>query len=178
MVRAGLVSFLMLAIYFGGCKKDSPIETGNSDSQAPTVSIVIPTNGSTVKADTIYTIVADAKDNAKIITVEFYINSQKCGSDSLAPFEYRWSTNGLTNAQTIFAKAYDEAGNIGTSESTVVIIHGVANHPPTIPSSPWPADSAAWVSTSPTLSWNCNDPDYDEVTYDVFWGIRRCCQLQ
>ncbi len=42
--------------------------------------------------------------------------------------------------------------------------------PPAQPSNPNPADSATSVSTSPTLSWNCNGPESDPLTYDVYFG--------
>ncbi len=49
-----------------------------------------------------------------------------------------------------------------TTEST--------NQPPNAPSSPSPTDNATDVSTSTTLSWSCNDPDGDPLTYDVYFG--------
>jgi DNA-binding XRE family transcriptional regulator len=36
----------------------------------------------------------------------------------------------------------------------------------TIPS---PLDGSTDVSLSPTLSWSCNDPENDPMTYDVYW---------
>ena len=33
------------------------------------------------------------------------------------------------------------------------------NHPPIAPTNPKPEDTAVEISTSPTLSWNCVDPD-------------------
>lgn len=44
------------------------------------------------------------------------------------------------------------------------------NNPPASPSGPSPADGAANVATSITLSWSCSDPDGDALTYDVYFG--------
>jgi len=45
------------------------------------------------------------------------------------------------------------------------------NNPPAIPSSPNPATAATGVSTSPTLSWSCSDPDAGDIlTYDVYFA--------
>ena len=44
------------------------------------------------------------------------------------------------------------------------------NTPPAIPSNQKPADGEINVSTNPTLSWQCSDPDGDPITYDVYFG--------
>ena len=44
------------------------------------------------------------------------------------------------------------------------------NHPPSKPSNPTPSDEAADVSVDTALSWQCNDPDGDPLTYDVYFG--------
>jgi formylglycine-generating enzyme required for sulfatase activity len=157
---------LLLSIISVSCN-DKTTEPAK-DTEKPTVTILYPANGSDVKADTIYTVIADANDNTKVTSVEFYISGVKADSDSLSPYEFIWSTLSLTGSQTIMAKAYDEAGNIGTSAVITATIKGVANHPPTIPSSPSPADSALGQFLNPMLIWSCTDPDGDAITYDVF----------
>jgi formylglycine-generating enzyme required for sulfatase activity len=162
------LSIIILFVFGSGCKKDSVTEPPK-DTEKPTVSILYPASGSDVKADTTYTVIADANDNTKVVKVEFYINGQNSGSDSLAPFEYRWSTWGLTTTQTIMAKAFDEAENIGTSAVISVSIKGVANHAPAAPTNPAPADSSAGQLINPTLRWSCSDPDGDVLRYDVYF---------
>jgi len=44
------------------------------------------------------------------------------------------------------------------------------NLPPNAPSNPSPEDSATVISTSPTLTWSCSDPDGDSLTYEVYLG--------
>ena len=45
------------------------------------------------------------------------------------------------------------------------------NQPPLPPSNPRPADGAMEVSRTPTLAWDCSDPDKnDPLTYDVYFG--------
>lgn len=44
------------------------------------------------------------------------------------------------------------------------------NHPPNAPGNPSPANGATGVSTAPTLSWTCSDPDNDGLIYDVYFG--------
>lgn len=50
-------------------------------------------------------------------------------------------------------------------------IIGHANQPPAQPSLPVPLNGATQVSVTPTLSWQCSDPDDDILTYDVYFGI-------
>jgi|GEM_PF-620888 len=42
------------------------------------------------------------------------------------------------------------------------------NTPPMVPDSPSPSDGASEVPTQPTLSWNCEDTDGGELSYDVY----------
>jgi len=43
------------------------------------------------------------------------------------------------------------------------------NDPPYPPSDPDPADGATGVDINADLSWNCSDPDGDDLTYDVYF---------
>jgi formylglycine-generating enzyme required for sulfatase activity len=61
------------------------------------------------------------------------------------------------------------AGN--TTPASIAMTKAIAiNNPPATPSNPTPANSATGVTTSPTLSWVCNDPEGDTLTYDVLFG--------
>lgn len=42
------------------------------------------------------------------------------------------------------------------------------NQPPCTPYDPHPFDQQDYVNTTPTLSWSCNDPNNDEITYDIY----------
>ena len=44
------------------------------------------------------------------------------------------------------------------------------NHPPDKPSNPSPANGSTGVEINVTLSWQCSDPDGDNLTYDVYFG--------
>jgi len=45
-----------------------------------------------------------------------------------------------------------------------------SNTPPDVPSNPVPQDNATNVPVSTVLSWTCNDPDGDNLTYDIYFG--------
>jgi hypothetical protein len=44
------------------------------------------------------------------------------------------------------------------------------NNPPNEPSNPNPADGEVEVDIDTILSWNCSDPDGDDLTYDIYLG--------
>jgi len=63
-------------------------------------------------------------------------------------------------ADTSFGKVYSD-----WSESATTI-----NHSPNTPYDPTPKNGAVDVSLTPTLSWECEDPDWDPVRYDIYLG--------
>jgi len=97
------------------------ITYGTSDTTAPTVSITAPTNGATVSGTT--TISATASDNVGVTSVGFYIDSSLVSTDTASPYSYSWITTGYTDgSHSIYAKAYDAAGNVGTSSTVTVTV--------------------------------------------------------
>lgn len=94
------------------------------DTVKPVVSIIFPTNGSTVSGTV--TIQASASDNVGILKVEFYIDSNKVGEDTSSPYEYSWNTTIVDNGtHTTQAKAYDPTGNLGVSPIVTVNVDNV-----------------------------------------------------
>jgi hypothetical protein len=55
-------------------------------------------------------------------------------------------------------------------EMQIANAEGQFNQPPEAPHAPIPADQAQHVSVTPLLSWQCSDPDEDELEYDVYLG--------
>jgi hypothetical protein len=44
------------------------------------------------------------------------------------------------------------------------------NDPPSTPSGPEPSDGDTDVDTDADISWSCTDPDYDVLSYDIYFG--------
>lgn len=88
----------------------------------PTVNIISPANNSNIdNPGTTTTISADATDNIGVTKVEFYIDSSFVGESVYAPFNYNWITT--AGSHILFAKAFDTAGNVGTSQSVNVFVY-------------------------------------------------------
>jgi hypothetical protein len=116
-----LFVFTMLVI-LNGCKTDSSNPT-QTDTTAPVVSISAPTNNSTVTDSVLIT--ASASDKVGVEKVEFYIDGILVQTRSTSPWQYKWDVRDLHSNIThaIRAKAYDAAGNIGSSSTITVSVN-------------------------------------------------------
>jgi len=77
---------------------------------------------------------------------------------------HSWNTADAYLIQVVVKDIYNEFSE--PSDPKVVIING--NQAPSIPSNPSPSNASFDISTVKTLSWNCNDPEGDEITYDLY----------
>ena len=158
-----------------------------ADTTAPTTSITAPSGGATVSGTT--TVSASASDNVGVTSVEFYVDGVLAATDTSAPYSFSWNTAGVANgSHSLSSKAYDAAGNSGTSSSvTVNVSNGTADTTPPVISGVtavktsgtafeirWTTDEAA---TSDVIigSTTYADPDPVMVTSHVrsFTGAKR-----
>ena len=86
----------------------------------PSISITSPEDGSKVQTEGNVTITASVTDDVRVTQVAFFVNATLLCTDTTAPYTCLWHTPGRGNATyTIQARAYDSAGNTGTSTITV-----------------------------------------------------------
>lgn len=98
---------------------------GASDTTPPMAALMAPSNGSTVTGTT--TITAGASDDVGVSRVEFWVDGALKGSDTTAPYSYAWNTSATANgSRTLRVKAYDAAGNVGTSTGLTVTVNNVS----------------------------------------------------
>jgi peptidoglycan/xylan/chitin deacetylase (PgdA/CDA1 family) len=114
------------ALRFRAWDNAGNVEPANSqliqiDTQAPSVAIISPANGATVKGNVKITV--DASDALSgVIVVRFYVNTVLAGSKTSSPYFVAWQTNKLPKGQyTITAEAEDAAGNKATSTIVVTV---------------------------------------------------------
>lgn len=99
------------------------------DNQAPGVVIDNPVNGSVLEGP--ITLTARASDNREVVRVEFYDGTTLLGSVTAPPYTLTWDTDGVAPGEHwLSARAYDAAGNVGTSANVGVRMNDVA--PPTL----------------------------------------------
>jgi len=104
---------------------DVSVTTSTPDTTAPTTSITAPANGATVSGTT--TVSASASDNVGVTKVEFYLDGALKSTDTTSPYSWSWDTTSAANgSHTLVSKAYDAAGNVGTSATITVTVSNVA----------------------------------------------------
>jgi len=136
-----------------------------SDSTAPTASIVAPSSGSTVSGSV--TIAVSVSDNVGVTKVECYINDVLASTSATGSFS--WNTTAYSNGSyALRAKAYDAAGNVGTSAATTVSIQNIAADT-TAPSATIAAPTAG-STVSGIISVTVNATDNVSVT-KVEWYL-------
>lgn len=99
-----------------------------SDTQAPTVGITSPTGGSRVSG--VVPVDLTYADNVGVARVEFHVDGVKIATDDASPFAFAWDTVAHPDGtHTLTAKAYDAAGNMGTSAVVSVTVANDATAP-------------------------------------------------
>jgi hypothetical protein len=111
------------------------VNVNNADVTPPQVNITSPISGATLSGT--ITLTAPASDNMGVTRVDFFVDTVLVGTATGAsPFTTTVDTKTLSNSgHSVFARAYDAAGNIGSSASISFIVSNVSNTdviPPTI----------------------------------------------
>jgi hypothetical protein len=95
-----------------------------------------------------------------VTRVELTVNGTVLASDSTSPYAFSWDSSSLAGTSaTLVARAYDAAGNVGTSKAVAVTVAGVSttdSTPPTV-SIAQPASAGTTVSGTVTVSVNASD---------------------
>ena len=91
------------------------------DTTAPATSITAPAAGAALSNT--QTVTANATDATGVTKVEFWMDGQLLGSDTTSPYSFSLDTTKYaTGAHSLQTKAYDAAGNVGTSAAVNITI--------------------------------------------------------
>ncbi len=95
---------------------------GTTDITPPTTSIAAPANGATVSGTV--AINATASDNVGVTQMQILIDGAVAASNTNATaLSFNWITTAVANgSHTIVSKAFDAAGNVGTSATITVTV--------------------------------------------------------
>ena len=122
------------------------------DTTPPTVSASVSGSSGSI------TLAASASDDVGVTRVDFLVDSSLRGSDSSAPYALALDSTTLANgSHTLVAKAYDAAGNVGTSSA---VGFAVDNSPPAverIANGGFESGTANWTATSGVIT---SDPGF------------------
>ena len=90
-----------------------------ADMTPPVVAIVTPTSGATVSGNV--SVKVNTSDNVGVSRVELYVDGALKATSTTAPFTTTWNARKApVGTHTLQCKAYDAAGNAGTSTSVAV----------------------------------------------------------
>jgi hypothetical protein len=104
---------------------------GTPDLMPPVVSVLSPSNGSSVSSTV--TVQASASDNVGVVSVSFSVDGTVIGTDSDAPYSLNWDTTTFSNAtRTLTATASDYAGNQSSEAVSVTVSNVPGAQPPSI----------------------------------------------
>ncbi|HEX7623272.1 MAG TPA: S8 family serine peptidase [Anaeromyxobacteraceae bacterium] len=96
-----------------------------ADAIAPTAVITAPAQGATMTGTV--RVVASASDDVGVVRLELYVDGAPLAADPAAPYAASWDTSTAANGpHTLAAKAWDAAGNLGTSASVEVTVANAA----------------------------------------------------
>jgi hypothetical protein len=126
--------------------------TSSADTTAPAVSISSPTASARVSG--LVAVDVSASDNVGIARVELYAGGNLLGSDSVVPYGFSWDTAGLPDGETTLeARAFDEAGNVGSAKLNVAVVNDTTAPSVSIVNPP----SGSTISSVTTISANATD---------------------
>jgi Bacterial Ig domain len=139
----------------------------SSDSSAPTVSVTASGSSGTI------TFNANASDNVGVSRVEFLVDNAMQGTSTSSPYSLAFNSTTVANgAHSLTAKAYDAAGNVGTSSAVnFTVSNGTANVAFNETESNGTVASANTVARSITsivgTMGNTTDKDYFAITLNA-----------
>ncbi len=114
-------SFAVTAYNASGVESSFSNIVSITEQSPPTVAITSPADAVSVSGTVLISVTAS--DNVGVTKVEFYVNGVLKATDTGAPHAYSWDTSSVASGTyTLMAKAYDAAGNVSQSSSSVNVV--------------------------------------------------------
>jgi hypothetical protein len=108
-----------------GSSTPIPVTVNNPDITLPKTNITSPVTGTTVSGT--ITLSASATDNVGVTKVDFLVDGVLIGTATSSPFSKALDTTTLADgAHSLNSRAYDAAGNVGTSASVSINVSNSA----------------------------------------------------
>jgi subtilisin family serine protease len=135
------------------------------DSTPPTTSITSPANGDTVSGTV--TVAANAADNVGVSRVELWVDGVLTGSDATSPYQISWNTTTATNGgHGLQSRAYDAAGNVGSSSTVNVTVSNATGGGQLIVNGGFEGSAAPWSLTGAAF-WSTGGNHHSGTGYSI-----------
>jgi len=136
--------------------------TSSTDTTAPTVSATESGTSGTI------TFSATASDNVGVSKVEFYVDGVLKGTDTTSPYSMTLDSTTLTNAtHSLVAKAYDAAGNVGTSTTVSFTVSNATSGAELILNGGFESGATSWTQTTGVIGTFTGEPAHTG-SYDAW----------
>jgi chitodextrinase len=137
------------------------------DSIPPTTQITSPANNASASGT--LTISATANDNVGVTHVDLWVDTVLRGSIVTPPYNFSLDTTSLGNGvHTLTTKAYDAAGNIGSSPSVTINVTNGQQGDSTPPSTPTGLVTTGVAASSIGLAWQPSTDNVGVTGYKVY----------
>lgn len=121
--------------------------SGGGDTTAPTVSTTESGSSGTISFS------ASASDNVGVSRVEFYVDGALKATDSSSPYSASLDSTTLSNgSHSLVAKAYDAAGNVGTSSAVAFSVSNGSSAVQLISNSGFESGTSNWTQSSGAIT--------------------------
>jgi hypothetical protein len=105
------------------------------------------------------TLAASASDDVGVTRVEFYVDGVLEGSDTSAPYSLALDSTTLADgSHSLVAKAYDAAGNVGSSSAVAFSISNASTAVQLILNGGFESGTANWTQTSGVITSDSSEP--------------------
>ena len=127
--------------------------TGSTDTTAPTATASESGTTGTI------TLSATASDNVGVTKVEFYIDGALVGTDTTSPYSITYNSALLTNgSHGLVAKAYDAAGNVGSSTTVTFSVSNTTTGTELILNGGFESGATSWTQTAGVIGAFTGEP--------------------
>jgi subtilisin family serine protease len=140
----------------------------SGDTTPPTTSITSPAGGATVSGTV--TVAANASDNVGVSRVDLYADGALVGSDTSSPYAVAWNTTTVANGgHTLQTRAYDAAGNVGSSATVNVTVSNASGGGELIVNGGFEGSASPWT-LSGSAFWSTGGNHHSGTGYSILGG--------
>ena len=94
-------------------------------------------------------VTAGASDNVGVTKVEFYLDGALRTTDTTSPYSWSWDTTAFANSShSLVTKAYDAAGNVGTSSTVTVTVNNSTGSTQLLGNPGFESGAVTWTASS------------------------------